>query len=74
MSIRRFIAFTTLAAGLGGAGIVAADTSLVVGSTSDAGVMTVCASAANCTPGGGPIKAGPIFINPVQLTTVTTAQ
>lgn len=59
MSVRRLVACATLAAGLGGAGLIAADTSLVVGGTSDAGVMTICANPKTCAP-GGPIVAGPI--------------
>jgi hypothetical protein len=66
MSVRRLVAFAALAAGLGGAGLIAADTSLVVGSTSDAGVETICVHTTTCSPGG------PISANPGGITTSTT--
>jgi hypothetical protein len=68
MSIRQYVALVALAAGLGGAGLVAADTSLVVGSTSDAGVVSICVQRTTCPP-SGPIRA----IGSSPVTTIGTS-
>jgi hypothetical protein len=59
MSIRKCIALVTLTTGLGGIGLATANLSSIVGSTSDAGVATVCVSKTVCPP-GGPISVGPV--------------
>lgn len=58
--LRRLLAIASLATGLAGAGAVALNSSTVLGSTSDAGVVTVCFAKTMCNPGGGPIRAFPI--------------
>jgi hypothetical protein len=63
MSLRHWVAASALVVGVGGAGLIAADTSLVLGSTSDAGVVTICVHPGTCPP-SGPIRVGP----PVTLT------
>jgi hypothetical protein len=60
VQLRRLLAVASLATGLAGAGAVALNSSTVVGSTSDAGVVTVCFAKTMCNPGGGPIRAFPI--------------
>ena len=60
MRLRRLLAAASLATGLAGAGVLALNSSTVVGSTSDAGVVTVCFSKTLCQPGGGPIRALPV--------------
>jgi hypothetical protein len=63
--LRRLVATASLVIGLTGAGAVALNSSTVVGSTSDAGVVTVCFTKTLCKPGGGPIRVFPI--TPPQL-------
>jgi hypothetical protein len=58
--LRHLMATASLVVGLTGAGIVALNSSTVVGSTSDAGVVTVCMTRSVCKPGGGPIRVIPI--------------
>ena len=65
MRLQRLVASACLAAGLAGAGVVALDSSAVVGSTSDAGVVTVCFAKQLCHP-SGPIRVPtPITVRPV---------
>ena len=66
MSVRKVLATVALAGGLSGAGLIVANTGLVIGSTADAGVMTVCINKTTCSP-GGPIHVGPTI--PVTSTT-----
>ena len=67
MSVRKVLATVALAGGLSGVGLIIADTSLVTGSTADAGVGMVCSSSVLCTPGG------PVQPFQLQTTTTTTA-
>ena len=67
MSVRKVLATVALAGGLSGVGLIVADTALVIGSTSDAEVMTPCINKATCSP-GGPIH-DPL---PPHLTPITT--
>ena len=68
MRLRRLLATASLATGLAGAGVVAFNSSTVVGSTSDAGVVTVCFAKTLCQPGGGPIIRP--FPNPSPIQTI----
>jgi len=49
MSVRKVLAMVALAGGLSGVGLIVADTGLVVGSTSDAGVPSACAGEWLCS-------------------------
>lgn len=49
MRIRKLIAITTLAAGLGGSAAVATNLATIVGSTSTAGAPSVCFRQSVCT-------------------------
>jgi hypothetical protein len=64
-NIRKLAALAALVGGLGGTSAVVADSSLVSGSTADAGVVTICAQPTLCHPSGPP-HAGPIITVPVH--------
>ena len=51
MFVRKLIAITTLAAGLGGSAAVATNLATIVGSTSTAGAPSVCFRETVCRPG-----------------------
>jgi hypothetical protein len=51
MLIRKLIAITTLAAGLGGGAVVATNLATIIGSTSTAGAPSVCFKKAVCGSG-----------------------
>ena len=63
MRARKLVAISALIAGLTGAAVIATDVATVVGSSGDAGVMTICTPSMKvCNPGGPIIVRQPISI------------
>jgi len=73
MSVRKVLASVALAGGLSGVGLIIADTGLVIGSTSDAGVMTPCINKAMCSPGGPIQDPLPPHLTPITSGSSTSA-